>query len=357
MRTTAFSILASLALSGAAAAQSTAFTYQGRLKNGTQVASGLHDFRFRLFDAASGGAQVGTTQCVDNVLVTEGLFTTTIDFGQQFATPNQRFLEIEVRVDAGLDCTDTTGFSPLTGRQALTAAPLANHAKSAFALDAPDGSPTNALIVGNNGFVGIGTTVPGFPLHIAGTFAVLGLQDTGPNSSQAGYVSYRNGTGTETAWVGYGTAGDPDFSIVNARTNGDIVLNPLGGGKVGIGTSSPQTALDVRGDIKLGSAGQYFAPSGEENLRIVRGKFVSSGAPSLGSGYACTHPSTGVYHVTFNTPFAAPPVVTATPEFTASNDTFAEIDAVFATGLNVFVIDRAGAPVDKPVNFIAIGPR
>ena len=39
-----------------ARAQSTAFTYQGSLEDSGQPASGLHDFRFRLFDAATGGA-------------------------------------------------------------------------------------------------------------------------------------------------------------------------------------------------------------------------------------------------------------------------------------------------------------
>lgn len=37
-----------------------AFTYQGRLENAGSAASGLHDLRFRLYDASMGGAQVGT---------------------------------------------------------------------------------------------------------------------------------------------------------------------------------------------------------------------------------------------------------------------------------------------------------
>src|SRR5437667_9036949 len=94
MKTRLLSILACLVLAGNAAAQSTAFTYQGRLKNGAQLASGLHDLQFRLFDAVAGGSQVGPTQCVDNLLVSEGLFTTTLDFGQQYATPSPRFLEV-----------------------------------------------------------------------------------------------------------------------------------------------------------------------------------------------------------------------------------------------------------------------
>src|SRR5262245_2049939 len=83
-------------LASSASAQSTAFTYQGSLDDAGVPASGLHDFRFRLFDIASGGSPIGSTLCVDNVSVVEGVFTTLIDFGA-FATTAPRFLEIEVR--------------------------------------------------------------------------------------------------------------------------------------------------------------------------------------------------------------------------------------------------------------------
>ncbi|MEZ4654138.1 MAG: hypothetical protein R3E12_11280 [Candidatus Eisenbacteria bacterium] len=46
--------------------------------------------------------------CIDNVGVAAGVFTTQLDFGQQFATPGQRYLEIEVRRDTGLGCADGT---------------------------------------------------------------------------------------------------------------------------------------------------------------------------------------------------------------------------------------------------------
>jgi len=246
-----------LALAALAHAQSTAITYQGQIEDGAVLASGLHDIRFRLFDAASGGTQLGTTQCVNNVLVVDGLFTTTIDFGQQFAAPGARFLEIEVRRDTGLTCANTTGYTLLGPRQPLTATPLANHAKSAFALDAADGSPTNAVFVDNNGKVGIGTSAPTHSLHIATTGPTIALQDTGAASQQAGYVSYRDNANIERAWVGYGTPGSPLFSVINARPTGKIELRTLGGGgavylptdNLGIGTSSPGYPLHIASDL------------------------------------------------------------------------------------------------------------
>jgi len=232
---------------GRASAQSTAFTFQGVLKDAGSPVNGSYDIRFRLFDAVSGGAQVGNQFCIDNVPVANGLFTTSIDFGQQFATPAGRFLEIAVRRDTGANCGSAGGFVTLAPRQALTAAPLANHAKSAFALDAADGSPANAVFVDNAGMVGIGTPSPFKALHVLREEPALILQDTGIDSTQWGYVDFRNNSGTSTAWMGFGTPGDPDVSIVNARTGGDIVLSPFSG-NVGIGTPSPAQTLHVASD-------------------------------------------------------------------------------------------------------------
>ena len=55
------SIVLVLALAGSALAQPTAFTYQGRLNDGSDAANGQYDFRFRLYNAQSGGSQVGMT--------------------------------------------------------------------------------------------------------------------------------------------------------------------------------------------------------------------------------------------------------------------------------------------------------
>jgi hypothetical protein len=257
--------------------QSTAFTYQGQLKNGGQPVSGVHDLRFTLFTAASGGVQVGSAQCVDNVPVVDGVFTTPIDFGQQFATPAARFLQIELRADAGLTCATTTGFTVLSSRQALTATPLANHAKSAFALDAADGSPTNAVFVDNAGKVGIGTATPTHSIHVTTLGPTIALQDTNATSQQAGYVSYRDNANVERAWVGYGTPGSPDFSIVNARATGKIVLATLGGGSVylptdslGIGTATPFTSLHIANEVPaltLQDIGSNSAQAGYVSFR------------------------------------------------------------------------------------------
>ena len=88
-----------------AATVGTAFTYQGNLTDGGSPANGQYDFQFKLFDAASGGGQVGSTLVKDNVEVTNGFFSVELDFGNQF-TGQARFLEIGVRPGASTGSLD-----------------------------------------------------------------------------------------------------------------------------------------------------------------------------------------------------------------------------------------------------------
>lgn len=356
-------LVAAIVSASTAVAQSTAFTFQGSLKDNGQPAAGLHDFRFKLYDAASAGTQIGTTQCVDNLQVAEGRFTATLDFGNQFTTPNQRYIEIEVRRDTGLNCSNAGGFVVLSPRQLITAAPRATdakHANSAFTLDSANGAIANAVFVDNNGNVGIGTTTPTERLTIAAPAPGIDIQDTDSSTGQVGYISFRDIANTLRGWLGYGTAGDPDFSIINARAGGDIVLNTLGGGKVGIGTASPGAALDVRGDIRMGTTGQQFAARGEENLRVIRGAIDWNGTVLQGSGFACEWVETGKYRITFTTTFAGTPTVNATsfrPANPLNGVKAVMLDSVNASSVVVVIRAQNGDWGNETFHFTAIGPR
>jgi len=70
-----------LGLVGMAAAQSTEFTYQGRLLFGDVPANGSYDFEFALFDADSGGDQLGNAFPLSAVSVNNGVFFVLFDFG------------------------------------------------------------------------------------------------------------------------------------------------------------------------------------------------------------------------------------------------------------------------------------
>jgi trimeric autotransporter adhesin len=99
-------------------AQVTAFTYQGRLNDGTNLANGTYDLQFAIYDAASAGTQQGNLLTNSATTVSNGLFTVTLDFGNQFHGAN-RWLEIAVRTNGG------GAFSVLIPRQELTPTPYA----------------------------------------------------------------------------------------------------------------------------------------------------------------------------------------------------------------------------------------
>ena len=72
-----------------------AFTYQGRLKQGSQPAQGTFDLKFRLYDAATDGNQIGSELSFPGSDVDEGFFTVDLDFGPVHAG-SMRWLEVQI---------------------------------------------------------------------------------------------------------------------------------------------------------------------------------------------------------------------------------------------------------------------
>ena len=124
--------LLALALIGSALAQTTAFTYQGKLVDNGTPATGSYDLQFKLFDSADfvTGNQVGSTLNKFAVAVTAGIFTVGLDFGAGVFTGAARFLEIGVR-PAG----SPNAFTVLSPRQAVTSTPYALRTATAAAAD------------------------------------------------------------------------------------------------------------------------------------------------------------------------------------------------------------------------------
>ena len=62
-----------------AMAQTTTFTYQGKLTDTGNPANGNYDLTFTLFDSPSGGAQQGNTLTNTAASVTNGMFRATVE--------------------------------------------------------------------------------------------------------------------------------------------------------------------------------------------------------------------------------------------------------------------------------------
>jgi len=111
------------------------FTYQGLLTLDGNPTTGPADFLFRLYDAESGGHQIGSAQAVAGVATASGVFTVRLDFGAAAFDGSRRWLEMAVRFPAGAGTYVT-----LAPRQEINATPYALHALSAGSADTVDGA-------------------------------------------------------------------------------------------------------------------------------------------------------------------------------------------------------------------------
>src|SRR5438067_10218682 len=81
------------------AALGSGFTYQGQLKQNGAPVNGTLSLAFRLYAVPSGGSALGTI--TQTVPITNSLFTTVLDFGNQF-NGDERYLSIAVGSDPEL---------------------------------------------------------------------------------------------------------------------------------------------------------------------------------------------------------------------------------------------------------------
>lgn len=182
----------------------TAITYQGRLLDSAGPATGPYHFEFRLYDAAVGGAQIGSTQTVNDAAVDGGFFTVQLDFGPGVFGGGARWLDTTVRPGAG------QAYTPLAPRHKLNPAP--------YALGLPNVYTNEA-----SGFVGIGRSTQVSGVEDFGVQSTTSANEFGGMyinaSDPAGWPFYGYATGgLFQAWTYYdGAAGAWNLSIGSPR--------------------------------------------------------------------------------------------------------------------------------------------
>jgi len=108
-------------------AQGTAFTYQGRLNSGGAPASGSYDLAFTLYNTNITGIAVAGPFTNSATSVSNGMFTTTVNFGPGVFTGTSNWLEIAVSTNGA------NSFTTLAPRQQLTPTPYAIFAEGVSA--------------------------------------------------------------------------------------------------------------------------------------------------------------------------------------------------------------------------------
>lgn len=317
-------------------AQGTAFTYQGRLINGANVAGGSYDFRFRLFADSLANTLIGNPFFTNDIPATNGLFTTAIDFGAGVFNGSNYWLEVDVRTNGG------GAYTVLSPLQAFTPAPYAVYAEkagnaaTAANVVAYSAGPGLQLVgsqfqanFSTNGvsslvsrddhthFGGTWTgTTPGAGLTVnnqdAGTAYSAAV--SGMDNSTYGYGVYgRQGTGSGYANRPAGLAGDGDgwYGVsASSRSNNAIIADSYNdtaiyawshgasGGYALYGTSDSSHGLVGNSAATSGAAYGVYGTAGSTDGRGVDGyAYASSGATYGVYGETASTSGTGVYGV------------------------------------------------------------
>ena len=205
-------------------AQTTEFTYQGSLKYGAGLANGNYDFEFALYDAVSGGSQIGSTLTRAGVAVADGNFAVKLDFGANFPGAN-RFLEISVRQTGG------GAFTLLIPRQQINSTPY-----SLKAINADNAvNATNATLLDGlsaSGFIqNTSSPQPFSNFNVTGNGTVGGNLQTGQSLAFGTVLSNQN----NTFFVDPGgqlrvtriSVGQPSAEVFAVQTDGNVSAKGL----------------------------------------------------------------------------------------------------------------------------------
>ena len=253
---TTLTLLTLALLSPATQAQTTAFTYQGKLTDAGNPANGTYDLQFKLFDASSGGAQQGATVVRAPVAASVGIFTVTLDFGATVFGGADRYLEIGVR-PAG----SASAYTVLAPRQPLTSSPYSirtlSAAKADVALNAnklggvdaseyvtttsvgstfvknDTAQQTGNFNLSGNGLIGgilsVGTNAPASRLAVQTATGNYGFTHTDGVATVGSYV------GSAAGWLG--TKSSHPLYFFTGNSLAQMTLTTAG--RLGIGTTDP----------------------------------------------------------------------------------------------------------------------
>lgn len=220
-------------------AQTSAFTYQGRLTEDGPPANERYDLSFELFhDPCAGSSHGAVTHMA--MAVSNGLFTVQLDFGTGVFDGSPRWIEISMRHPAG-----SGNYATLVPQQEIMPTPVAHFALAGN--EGPEGLPgSDALwnvsgvdMYYHLGHVGIGTQNPeyyldvGRPARFSDNIGVGLAPGTSRISAEA--------AGLSVAFHGINHSKTPT-ALLKIDGNGPALLvystdeaHPFGGGTIQIG--------------------------------------------------------------------------------------------------------------------------
>jgi hypothetical protein len=294
IRTPAVILLMLTAFAFSTFAQTSAFTYQGRLTDGALAANGTYEMRFTLHNAATGTTtQVGTPILNNNVQVTNGIFTVQLDFGAGSFTGASRFLQIEVKKPA------EPAFTLLNPRQPINSSPYAVFASSPQGPQGPPGPQGIQGVQGPQGIQGI-QGVPGAqgPSGPSGASGVYGDGSAGSLSVAVGNtLDLRTTTGIANLPAGLNTqfttvniagtlivpSGFTLRATANVTISGTITVEP-GAADSGANAPHPGVSLSPAATFVGGTGLTSLQAAQINHFAVVGGGAGSRNRSNTGSG-------------------------------------------------------------------------
>jgi Chaperone of endosialidase len=255
-------------------AQGTAFTYSGQLQsNGSPAANGLYDFQFALSNAPSGGSQIGSGFTI-TVGVTNGLFTTTLDFGAVF-TGTATWLAISVRPSG------VGNYANLTPLQELTPTPYAIYAENSSNLSGTVSASQLSSIGNNNGgtgnyFVGpSGNSTTSGSINTADGVGALVNNEGGSQNTANGYQALSANT------TGSGNTAGGTFALTANTTGNDNTA--IGWGTMFVNTTGGANSAYGVYALSQNSTGSFNTAGGFESLygNTIGGNNTAGGYEAL----------------------------------------------------------------------------
>ena len=199
-------------------AQTTAFTYQGRLTDNGTPATGIYDLQFTIYDADTGGSVLAGPITNSPVAVTNGLFTTTLDFGAGVFDGSDRWLEIAVQTNGG------GGFTTLAARQQVTSAPYAIYSEGGNAAGLSGTIPMASLSGTYGNTVTLNNAGNSFTGDGSGLTGLNAAQLTGGAVPASALANAWKATGNSGTTPGANFVGTTDNQPVELRANGERIL-------------------------------------------------------------------------------------------------------------------------------------
>ncbi|MFK7885164.1 MAG: hypothetical protein AB8F26_13385 [Phycisphaerales bacterium] len=252
-------------LGATAAANDTGFTYQGSLSDAGSAVTGSVSVSVSLWDSETLGTQIGSTQALPAVTVTDGIFSIELDFGAS-AFNGDRWMEISI--DSNV----------LTPRQRVTATPYAIQTRGIFVDDA--------------GHVAIGHSAPERLFHLRGGDLIMQTDDDAVGGQS---ILFQKADGNFATRL-YQVPGDSSFKTDFRISQGDstnpgsfidqiIIRDGLGDNltRIGIGDHVPTAHLDVRSNGVGQTTLDVRHQSSETNLGAIRASVI---APDTTAIYA-----------------------------------------------------------------------